>query len=199
MTGKIAALYVDLKRGPYGSLPDVEAWDEKRDARRYPGPFPVVAHPPCSGWGTHATSGRASTSSNDCGSAAWDALMLWGGVIEQPYRSTLFRDVAGLDLYGYATAWKLGRTPWGQWLPVGNPTGGRGLWVTRIKQGDWGFESPKATLLVCNIEQWSTPPSFEQPARKAPNLLENMPSNRRHTTPRALALALVELARMAYL
>lgn len=46
----IAALYVE-KNGVYYGLPDVDPWDKERDARLYAGPWPVVAHPPCSTWG----------------------------------------------------------------------------------------------------------------------------------------------------
>jgi hypothetical protein len=42
----IAALFV-ATNGPYFGLPDVDPWDVTRDARTYPGPHPVVAHPPC--------------------------------------------------------------------------------------------------------------------------------------------------------
>ena len=45
----IAALYVETD-GAYFGLPDVDPWDEKRDARNYAGPWPVVAHPPCTRW-----------------------------------------------------------------------------------------------------------------------------------------------------
>jgi hypothetical protein len=37
--------------GCYFGLPDVDPWDEQRDARRYDGPWPVVAHTPCQRWG----------------------------------------------------------------------------------------------------------------------------------------------------
>ena len=50
--GKIAALYVETD-GAYYGLPDVEPWDEARDARQYAGPWPVVAHPPCQRWGRY--------------------------------------------------------------------------------------------------------------------------------------------------
>lgn len=43
--GTIAALFVE-RGGSYWSLPDVDPWDEARDARLYDGPHPVVAHPP---------------------------------------------------------------------------------------------------------------------------------------------------------
>lgn len=45
----IAALYVETN-GVYFGLPDVDPWDARRDAMRYDGPHPVVAHPPCSRW-----------------------------------------------------------------------------------------------------------------------------------------------------
>jgi hypothetical protein len=41
----IAALYVQ-KNGAYYALDGVDPWDEERDARRYAGPWPAVAHPP---------------------------------------------------------------------------------------------------------------------------------------------------------
>ena len=41
----IAALFVKTG-GLYFGLPCVDTWDEKRDARRYEGNAPVVAHPP---------------------------------------------------------------------------------------------------------------------------------------------------------
>lgn len=46
----IAALFV-AREGCYYNLPGVDPWDEIRDARRYPGPHPVIAHPPCERWG----------------------------------------------------------------------------------------------------------------------------------------------------
>lgn len=45
----IAALFVETN-GCYFGQPGVDPWDINRDARLYPGPWPVVAHPPCERW-----------------------------------------------------------------------------------------------------------------------------------------------------
>ena len=49
----LAALFVQ-PGGCYAGLSGIDAWPEQRDARRYPGPLPVVAHPPCQLWGAMA-------------------------------------------------------------------------------------------------------------------------------------------------
>jgi hypothetical protein len=41
---RCAALYVETD-GAYFGVPEVEPWDEPKDARHYTGPLPVVAHP----------------------------------------------------------------------------------------------------------------------------------------------------------
>ena len=46
VTLKVTSLYVQAG-GAYYGIPDVDPWDETRDARLYQGPWPVVAHPPC--------------------------------------------------------------------------------------------------------------------------------------------------------
>jgi hypothetical protein len=84
----IAALYVDPK-GCYAGLPDVEVWDETRDARRYAGPWPVVAHPPCSRWCRLAGLvekrwGYKKGQDGGCFTMALYAVRKFGGVLEHP-------------------------------------------------------------------------------------------------------------------
>lgn len=88
----IAALFVETG-GCYFGLPDVDPWDEQRDARQYAGPHPVVAHPPCQRWGRYATgSVRAPGSKRvgedgGCFASALMAVRNHGGVLEHPAHS----------------------------------------------------------------------------------------------------------------
>ena len=84
----IAALYVETN-GVYYGLPDVDPWDEERDARLYAGPWPVVAHPPCERWSVLAplvekTHGYIVGDDGGKFAAALSAVRRWGGVIEHP-------------------------------------------------------------------------------------------------------------------
>lgn len=85
----IAALYVQ-RGGCYWNLPCVDAWDEARDARRYAGPWPVVAHPPCERWGRfwHGSPRRPHQfrlgDDGGCFAAALASVRTWCGVLEHP-------------------------------------------------------------------------------------------------------------------
>ena len=84
----IAALYV-ARNGAYSNLEGVDPWDEKRDARLYGGPWPVVAHPPCTRWCRLAglVEARWGHKRGDDGgtfAAALASVRRWGGVLEHP-------------------------------------------------------------------------------------------------------------------
>ena len=91
---KIAALFVQVN-GAYWNNPEIDAWDKERDARRYTGPLPVVAHPPCQLWGAMANvnfarwGGEHNRPGNDggCFAAALAAVNRWGGVLEHPAKT----------------------------------------------------------------------------------------------------------------
>lgn len=92
----IAALYVE-NQGAYFGLPNVDPWDEQRDARKYSGPHPVVAHPPCQRWGKMwmgspghvARTGIRKIKGDDggCFESALSAVRAFGGVLEHPWGS----------------------------------------------------------------------------------------------------------------
>lgn len=138
----IAALFV-RPRGCYVGLPDVDPWPEARDARTYPGPHPVVAHPPCERWGAYATGGprypgaKVLGDDGGCFAAALAAVRVWGGVLEHP---------RGSRAWGH---FGIAHPPaGGGWLPVGPPLfGGRSAWTCCVEQGHYGHRAEKATWL----------------------------------------------------
>lgn len=137
----IAALYVE-RGGVYWDLPDVDPWDEPRDARRYAGPHPVVAHPPCARWGRfwHGSTRRPHQFKLGADMGAFHCALVavrsWGGVLEHPEHSQAWR-------------W------FGLTLP--RPAGwsradGGGGWTCRVEQGFYGHFSRKPTwLYACGV------------------------------------------------
>lgn len=85
----VAALYVD-PRGPYPKMAGVEPWDERRDARQYAGPHPIVAHPPCGPWGRLRAMNRHQP--RELALIAVEQVRRYGGVLEHPSGSLLWRE-----------------------------------------------------------------------------------------------------------
>ena len=84
----IAALYVQAN-GCYMNLPNVDAWPESRDARKYAGPWPVVAHPPCARWSklaglVEARYGHKRGDDGGCFASALASVRTWGGRTRAP-------------------------------------------------------------------------------------------------------------------
>ncbi len=133
----IAALYVETD-GAYFCQPGVDPWDESRDARRYDGPHPVVAHPPCQRWGRfwHGSTRKPHQfrmgDDGGCFAAALGALRRHGGVLEHP------ADSHAWDHFG------LRRPPRaGGWVEAAP-----GIWTCCVYQGHYGHIAGKGTWLL---------------------------------------------------
>jgi hypothetical protein len=133
----IAALYVETD-GCYFGLPEVDPWDEARDARRYPGPHPVVAHPPCQRWGRfwHGSTRKPHQfklgDDGGCFAAALGAVRNCGGVLEHPAHSHAWK------------AFGLVKPPTtGGWVQADD----HGGWTCHVEQGHYGHFSRKPTWL----------------------------------------------------
>lgn len=137
----IAALFVEAD-GCYFNLPGVDPWDVGRDARKYSGPYPVVAHPPCQRWGRfwHGSTRKPHQfklgDDGDCFKSALKSVTTYGGVIEHPCDSH---------------AWKhFGIKPpkrFAGWQDAGAVYGER-FWTCYVEQGHYGHMSRKPTWLL---------------------------------------------------
>lgn len=130
----IAALFVQPD-GCYQNLPGVDPWDEKRDARLYAGPWPVVAHPPCARWCqlAHLVQKRWGHKIGDDGGTfafALDSVRRYGGVLEHPAES-----MAWLR-FGLC---RPSRNGWSRDI--------NGGWSTEVCQGNYGHPAIKKTWL----------------------------------------------------
>lgn len=154
--GTVAALFVDA-RGCYAGAPGVDAWPEERDARRYRGPHPVVAHPPCNLWvnfaavnwaryGRQRPAWYAGGSDGGCFAAGLAAVLAYGGVLEHP---------AGTH------AWAShGLTPppargWGEVADAGER-----YWVAEVWQSAYGHPTRKRTWLLYASPRGRAPPEL---------------------------------------
>lgn len=148
----IAALFV-ATRGVYFGLPEVDPWDEPRDARLYAGSDPVVAHPPCERWGRYWSGGpsakvrRKLGDDGGCFASALAAVRRCGGVLEHPEASHAFA-AHGL----HVPLWRSG------WLSAGDGYGH----VCCVAQGHYGHRARKLTwLYAVGVElpafDWSIP------------------------------------------
>lgn len=135
----IAALFV-ATGGCYFGLPDVDPWDEKRDARLYDGPHRVVAHPPCQLWVNFAAlnfkryGGEHNRPGNDggCFASALTSLRRWGGVLEHP---------AGSNAWGHFCLRRPEGIGWTQCRT-------HGYYVCEVWQSAYGHKARKRTWLM---------------------------------------------------
>ncbi len=130
----IAALFV-ATGGCYFGLPNVDPWDEARDARLYAGPYPVVAHPPCDRWCqmapvNQARYGHRVGDDGGCFASALASVRRWGGVLEHPALTIAWR------------TFDLPRPPRKGWLR--SQCGGI---VAAVEQRNYGHRARKATWL----------------------------------------------------
>lgn len=155
-----AALFVQ-KDGVYFNLSHVDPWDQTRDARKYEGSNPVVAHPPCQLWGKFAKinfirwGGEHNRPGNDegCFASALSSVVRCGGVLEHPFGSYAF------DAYGLPK-------------PISKILGwqraGLHEWVCEVWQSAYGHKAKKRTWLYYHglnrpIElDWSRIPGTHQ-------------------------------------
>lgn len=158
----------------YKGLEGCDVWDESRDARLWPGGSPVVAHPPCRGWGRLRTFAKVQPGELDLARMAVAAVRRWGGVLEHPEASALWAD-QGLPRPGQ------GRDQWAGW-------------TFAAPQSWWGHRSAKASwFYIGGIGPRDLPAVHLRFGIDTP--VERLGRAAREHTPPDLAAWLVDLAR----
>ena len=121
----------------YHSLP-VDVYDIDRDALTFPGGTAVVAHPPCRAWASLRHCAKPREGEKDLAPWAVEQVRRWGGVLEHPLNSIL-------------------------WRTLGLPEGVRdrdeyGGFTLKVDQFWWGHRARKRTrLYICGIEPRDVP------------------------------------------
>lgn len=188
----IAALFIDPS-GIYSKFPDVELWPEVRDARKYAGPHPVVAHPPCHLWVNLAAvnwkryqrqrpAWYPGGSDGGCFASALASVRAWGGVLEHPAGSWAWAH------HGLTRPFGIG------WVRCADRE-----WVCEVWQSAYGHKARKRTWLFYSGDRppkdldWTRTPGEHQVGwfdRSKPTLGKREAS----ATPIAFASALISLA-----
>ena len=181
--GQVAVLFARVD-SVYKTMPDCDVWDIERDARRWPGGCPVVAHPPCRAWGRLRHFAKPRADEKELAIFAVAQVRRFGGVLEHPLSSLLWPE-AGLPLPGAP------RVAWGGWsLPIHH------IW--------FGQRARKATLLygvgcppaeIPDMPLVLGEPTHVIQSRKRHDYRPHVTKAEREHTPASLAVWLVDLAR----
>lgn len=160
-----------------------ECFDIYRDARTYAGWYPVIAHPPCRGWGRLRHFAKVRPDELALAVHAVGEVRRCGGVLEHPAGSLLWSAVPAFGRY--------------QLPPVGGGFDAFGGFSVSIYQGDYGHPAPKHTWLYIvggvrpgELCEAVRPGELCKPART----VASQPTARRMETPEPFARLLVAIA-----
>lgn len=172
----IAALFC-RSDSVYKSFVETTCFDLERDARKYEGPFPVVAHPPCRSWGRLSHMAKPRPDEKDLARFAVSCVQKFGGVLEHPSASRLFTD-QGLPRPGTQCRDQFG----GFSYPV--------------DQSWFGHSAPKRTwLYIVGVEPYKLPEIPFHLGVASGRVASGMSRADRERTPLAFAIWLATVAR----
>jgi len=166
----IAALYVEATT-VYQRL-GCDLWPRSRDANKYPGPYPVVCHPPCRGWSNLRHLAQPRPGELNCALNSIVFARRFGGVVEHPSNSLIW-----------------------DYLPQPGLRDEYGGFVMHVDQCWWGHPARKRTgLYMVGIKPRDVPPyTFDNPPRTT---VEKQWSSERMATPEQFARWLVAIAKL---
>lgn len=110
----------------YKTFSCCDAWDIERDALRFKGKQPIIAHPPCRAWGSLSYFAKPREGERELAIWVVGKIRENGGVLEHPERSKLWPEMK---------------------LPNSGERDGFGGWTLKLPQFWFGHKANKATRL----------------------------------------------------
>lgn len=165
----VAALFV-RKVNHYAAL-GCDCYDFDRNALTWSGGAPGIFHPPCRSWGQLSHMAKPRPGERELALWAMAQVRRWGGVLEHPYASRLWRE-SGCSRFGIRDS--------------------HGGVLVPVMQSWFGHRAPKKTALyivgpVPDLTWCQDKPTV--------TTVERMGRPERERTPKAFAAWLVDLAR----
>ena len=162
----------------YKTLPDIDVWDEERDALKWPGGNPGIFHPPCrlwSKWMRHFA--KAAPKEKELALWSVEQVRRYGGVLEHPACSMLWKQAS---------------------LPLPGRRDRCGLSIA-LRQQWFGHKAEKATwLYICGCEQLPVIPfCLDEPVTRRNPVhpdMQTLSHRERQATTIEFARWLIELA-----
>jgi len=173
----------------YKSIEGCDVWDIERDARNFAGGMPVITHPPCRAWGRLAHLAKPRDGEKNLALFAVEMVRRWGGVLEHPATSRVWQACE---------------------LPIGAARDAFGGFTMAVDQRWWGHRATKATwLYFCGVSPRALPPMPLRIDEGTHYIMQDrrggtsrnlgklrLPTSEREATPPALAMWLVQVARL---
>lgn len=149
---------------------NTDIWDIIRDAKKWPGGEPIIAHPPCRAWGNYSHKAKPRPGEKELAIWAIEQVREWGGIVEHPASSKLWKTIGATtkpDLYGG--------------------------WILNIDQHWFGHRAIKRTnLYIVGCKPKEIPP-IPLKLRQTTTTVERMGKKEREKTPKDLAEWLIKL------
>ena len=164
------------KRSVYKTLFNIDCYDINRDCRTFTGSNPVVCHPPCRSWSAHCRhQAKPLPGERELALFCVEKLISNGGLLEHPANSKLWDELN---------------------LPKPGDKSRDGFWSIRVDQSWFGDERVKKTwLLFYGVNLYDLPEIPFLLHDKKQHKWDTMSKTKRSSTPRDMALWLIEAAR----
>lgn len=142
-----------------------DTWDIKRDATKWPGGEPIIAHPPCRAWGNYRHKAKPREGEKELAIWAIEQVNKWGGVVEHPKNSQIWKE--------------------SELIKPG--------WILNIDQKWFGHRANKNTnLYIVGLKPKEIPP-YPIKLERYETTVERMGRAERERTPEKLAIWLLTL------